>query len=133
MPFHAYASDRSNAAITFGARPDRICNGNLPSKQRTREVWLDTSCFVAPGLNRIGNAGVHYLDTDGNKTQDLGIFKNFEFTETMRVQFRFEAFNLFNNTNLNRPALNASAPATFGRIFSAQRARVMQFGLKFYF
>ena len=133
LPFHAYASDRSNAAITFGGRPDRVCNGNLPSDQRTREVWLDTSCFVPPGLNRIGNAGVHYLDTDGNKTQDVGISKNFEFTETMRVQFRFEAFNLFNNTNLNRPATNASAPATFGRIFAAQRARVMQFGLKFYF
>src|SRR5215472_195574 len=28
--------------------PNRICDGNLPSSQRTLSRWFDTSCFVAP-------------------------------------------------------------------------------------
>jgi hypothetical protein len=127
------ATDRSNTGTSFGGRPNRTCNGNLPSDQRTAFRWFDTSCFVEPQLNTYGNGGVHYLDTDGMKTLDFGVFKNFSFGEVQRLQFRYEAFNALNNTNYNRPGSNVSAPASFGRITGAQPARVMQFGLKFYF
>ncbi len=133
LPFHATATDRSNTGTNFGGRPNRNCNGNLPTDQRTIARWFDTSCFSEPVLNTYGNGGVHYLDTDGSKTTDIGIFKTFQFSETRRLQFRYEAFNLLNNTNLNRPAQSVSAPATFGRVTAAQPARVMQMGLKFYF
>ena len=73
------------------------------------------------------------MDTDGNKTQDIGLFKNFNFTESKRLQFRYEAYNLWNNTNYNRPGNNVSATATFGRITAAQPARAMQVALKLYF
>ena len=76
---------------------------------------------------------MHYLDTDGSKTLDYGIFKNFRFTERTSFQFRWEVFNALNNTNYNRPGSNVSSPATFGIITAAQPARTMQFGLKFYY
>ena len=126
-------TDRSNTGTTFGGRPNRLCNGNLPSDQRSVYQWFDTSCFAESALNTYGNGGVHYLDTDGIKSLDFGLFKNFNFTETFRLQFRWEVFNGLNNTNYNRPASNVSAPATLGRITAAQPARTMQFGLKFYF
>ncbi|MBM3774192.1 MAG: hypothetical protein FJW37_03430 [Acidobacteria bacterium] len=115
------------------ARQSFSANGNLPSGQRSSTRWLDTSCFVEPLLNTYGNGGVHYLDTDGSKTVDVGIFKNFSITEAKRLQFRYEAFNVLNNTNYNRPGSSVSAPGAFGRITAAQPARVMQFGMKFYF
>jgi len=133
LPFHVIATDRSNTANTFGGRPIRLCNGNLPSDQRTAARWFDTSCFAESALNTFGNGGVHYLDTDGSKTQDLGLFKNFNFSESKRLQFRYEAFNLWNNTNYNRPGNSVSSPSTFGRITAAQPARVMQMALKLYF
>ena len=133
LPFHVTATDRSNTGTSFGGRPNRTCNGNLPSGDRTPYRWFDTSCFAEPLLNTYGNGGVHYLDTDGLKGLDLGIFKNFAFGEVRRLQFRYEAFNVLNNTNYNRPGSNVSAPASFGRITAAQPARVMQLGLKFYF
>jgi len=133
LPFHVTATDRSNTGTSFGGRPNRICNGNLPPDQRTANRWFDTSCFVESLLNTYGNGGVHYLDTDGNKSLDLGLFKNFNFGEQRRLQFRWEAFNALNNTNYNRPNSNVSSPATFGKITGAQPARIMQVGAKFYF
>ncbi|MEO8130602.1 MAG: hypothetical protein ABI822_26105, partial [Bryobacteraceae bacterium] len=133
LPFHPTATDRSNTGTSFGDRPNRTCNGNLPTDQRTVYHWFDTSCFSEPALNTYGNGGVEYLDTDGSKTVDFGIFKNFAFTEARRLQFRYEIFNALNNTNYNRPASNVSAPATLGIITAAQPARTMQFALKLYF
>jgi hypothetical protein len=130
LPWHVTATDTSNTATSFGGRPNRSCNGNLPTDQRTAQRWIDTSCFAVPPLNTYGNAGVHYLDTDGSKTQDIGLFKNFDITERIRLQFRWEVFNVFNNVNYNKPSTSVSAPATFGKIFAAQPARIMQFGMK---
>jgi hypothetical protein len=130
LPFHVTATDRSNTATSFGGRPNRLCNGNLPADQRSPQKWFDTSCFVESQLNTYGNGGVHYLDTDGNKNQDLGVFKNFRITEAKQLQFRYEAFNLFNNVNYNRPNMNISSASTFGKVTGAQAARIMQFGMK---
>ena len=133
LPFYVTSTDFSNTATTFGGRPNRICNGNLPASQRTVTKWFDTSCFAQAPLNTYGNGGVFYLDTDGNKNEDLGLFKDFNFTEHKRLQFRYEAFNLFNNTNYTLPRNNVSTPSTFGKIAGALPARVMQLSLKLYF
>jgi hypothetical protein len=133
LPFYVTSTDYSNTGTTFGGRPNRICNGNLPSGQRTAHEWFDTACFVQAPLNTYGDGGVFYLDTDGFKGEDIGVFKNFQILETRRLQFRYEAFNLFNFTNYNLPGNNVSSPTTFGKITSAQPARIMQFALKFVF
>jgi hypothetical protein len=39
-------------------------------------------------------------------TQDASFYKNLNVTERLKLQFRFEATNLFNNTNLLIPNLN---------------------------
>jgi hypothetical protein len=133
LPFYVTSNDFSNTALTFGPRPNRLCNGNLPSSKQTVTRWFDTSCFAQAPLNTYGNGGVFYLDTDGNKNEDLGLFKNFDITEHKRLQFRYEAFNLLNNTNYNMPKNNVSTPSTFGKVQSAQPGRIMQLSLKLYF
>jgi hypothetical protein len=50
----------------------------------------------------------------------------------MRAQLRWEVFNLFNRTNFDTPNRMFGSP-NFGRIFSAEPAREMQFGIKFLF
>src|SRR2546426_8558027 len=66
--------DPSNTA-TFGGRPDRIGNGNLPTGQRTIQHWFDDMAFRIPGcpdsnpvcgnpanLGRFGNTGLNILE-----------------------------------------------------------------------
>jgi len=129
-PFHVITTvDASNTGANLNPRPNRICDGNLPSSQQTVERWFDTSCFVLPAQNTYGNAGVNYLDTDGFRRVDLAVLKNFNFSENTRIQLRAEAFNLFNNVSFGPPG-NFLGTLTFGRVTTALSARELQFGVK---
>jgi hypothetical protein len=68
---------------------------------------------------------------------NMALLKNIRFTESMRLQLRMEAFNVFNNVNFNisdaqqRSNINST---TFGQITStANAARELQFAARFEF
>jgi hypothetical protein len=54
-------------------------------------------------------------------------------TGSHRLQFRVETFNLFNQTRFGQPGSTISAPATFGRITTAEDGRIVQLGIKYIF
>jgi hypothetical protein len=69
---------------------------------------------------------------------DTALIKSFglpfgPFREKQKIDFRFEAFNLFNHTNLNQPNNSLGAGALFGTIQSAGAPRILQAALKFIF
>ena len=68
---------------------------------------------------------------------DMALIKMTPITERMRLEFRLEAYNLFNHPQFNNPestALSSVATGTFGAINSTTvPPRVLQLGLKFYF
>jgi len=53
--------------------------------------------------------------------------------EGQRIQFRAEAFNVFNNVNFTNPSLSLTAPGTFGEFQGVTDPRVMQFALRYEF
>lgn len=83
--------------------PNRIGSGALPNP--TIQEWFDPAAFAAPGTYNYGNAGRNILTGPTTKQIDFSVFKNFVFTEdgTKRLQFRAEAFNLFNTPQFNNP------------------------------
>jgi hypothetical protein len=133
-----------NSSLRF---PDRICDGNLPKSQRTPERWLDISCFpnhpsqVVPGPNGLpitvglnGNSAPNIITGPGTNNLDLGLHKNFRFTESMRLQLRFEAFNALNHPNYIGPSgtyfFNTASGAALTR---ARDNRDIQLAIKFLF
>jgi len=63
----------------------------------------------------------------------LSIFKQLPVTESKRFEFRVEMFNATNTPVWSVPITNLDSP-NVGQITStANRARQIQFGLKFYF
>jgi len=115
-----------------GSRPDRVCNGSLSDPTRVR--WFDTSCFVAPtsqGPFSIGNSGRNILRGPRLFDWDFGMYKDFNFAERKRLQFRAEFFNFTNSVNFGLPAatINAGTP---GVITTAGPPRIIQFGMKLY-
>jgi len=50
----------------------------------------------------------------------------------MRLQFRTDFFNFFNQVNFNNPNTTLSNGA-FGKLTGSAAARMLQFGLKLYF
>jgi hypothetical protein len=129
------------ANTTTGSwRPDRTCNGNLPSGQRTVGKWFDTSCFTndlllagqANGIYRFGNAGRSVLDGPGIFNLDFGLYKNFKITERFSMQFRSEFFNSFNRANFNNVSTFLTS-GSYGQLTGAADGREIQFALKFIF
>ena len=92
---------------------------------------------------QFGNEGRNVVRGPGIENVDLSIFKNFRLTETARLQFRAECFNLFNHTQVwgintgfggDNPGSGISATnANFGQASSWRDARTLQLALRFAF
>ena len=68
----------------------------------------------------------------GASTINLGLIKNFQAKERIRIQLRGESFNALNHASFGNPAV-VFGGAGFGTITTAADARVVQIGLKIYF
>jgi hypothetical protein len=66
---------------------------------------------------------------------DLSVVKIVPVGEQLRIQFRAEAFNVFNHPNLGNPGgcVDCSGGATIGSLANNATMRRMQFGLRFDF
>ncbi|HEV3036871.1 MAG TPA: hypothetical protein VHA33_03700, partial [Candidatus Angelobacter sp.] len=81
--------------------------------------WINPNRYTLNGfkLGTIGNAPIGDCLGPPTRTVDTSISKNFKLTERVRVQFRIDAFNLFNTPQYGNPGstnIGFSAPNTAG-------------------
>jgi hypothetical protein len=93
---------------------------------------------TAPG-DHFGNLGRNAFTGPSFVNTDLSLVKNTKLTERMNLQFRTEAFDVFNHPNFGNPNLNAQS-GTFGKITGTRfptgdfgSARQLQISLKLQF
>ena len=60
----------------------------------------------------------------------MGLFKTFKLRESIGLQFRAEAFNVFNHTEFNGNLTNTLGNAGFLQLGSAHNPRILQLALK---
>jgi hypothetical protein len=125
-------SGTGRSILGFGAndRPNLVGNPDLSNP--TTSQWFNTAAFAFPAAGTFGNAGRNILEGPGFESVNVSLVKNTHFSERVNLQFRAEAFNLFNHPNFNLPDNFLGSP-TFGRITSARDPRHIQFGLKLLF
>jgi hypothetical protein len=119
-----------NTGVNNGAPswPNRIGDGKLDNPGP--DLWFDINDFVAPPPNTYGNSGRGVLYAPGTQTVDVSLSRTFPIKDRIRLQFRAEAFNLFNTPQFGFPNQNIGAP-TAGRITTTiGDNRSMQFALK---
>jgi hypothetical protein len=93
---------------------------------------VGSSASYSAGAGRYGNFGRNVLHGPGLVNFDLSIAKEFSITESQKITFRAESFNLFNHTNFLNP--NGSiGSSSFGRITTARDPRLTQLTLKYSF
>ncbi|MGH9767619.1 MAG: carboxypeptidase regulatory-like domain-containing protein, partial [Blastocatellia bacterium] len=119
------SSDRANLA------GNPLLDHNRP-RSEVVAAWFDTAAFAPAVVGTDGTAGRNIIDGPGLKNVDLGIFRDFSFTERFKLQFRAEATNAFNLVNLNNPTTSRNS-SQFGRITTARTMREMQLGLRLTF
>ena len=110
-------------------RPNVTCDPYAADPTIT--AWFNPSCVSLPTdpSQPFGNATRNSVRGPGFWQFDLAASKNFSVNNRTKLQFRLEAFNLFNRVNFLAPASNRSA-ATFGTITTTYDARQLQLGLK---
>jgi hypothetical protein len=125
---------------TDPARPDILGSLELPSSERTFQRNFRTEMAALPAVGSYGNAGTRPLRGPGFTNFDTAVFKNIPFTERARLQFRWELYNVLNNTQFSSYGTSATFNAsgqqvnpTFGQYTAARAARRMQFALRFNF
>ena len=130
-------------------RPDYVGGQILTAHSHSQPAgrnpqWFNPAVFAAPAPGSFGNFRRNSIYGPGVANFNMSLFKNFNFTENIRVQLRFEAYNVFNHTQWGNINVGLSAPQsgdTFsganagssGQIVSARDPRQLQLGGKFYF
>jgi hypothetical protein len=113
---------------TAAASPGSACANITPCV-----TWLNAGAFSQPVLGTFGNMGVFNVLGPKFFQFDMAMVREFRIREGDNLQFRVEAFNVFNNVRFNNPSVTLSNPSTFGNITSAQDPRILQLAMKFTF
>lgn len=99
--------------------------------------WFDTNTFTP--VPRFGNLGRNAIIGPGFHNVDFSVLKNMRVSEKVSLQFRAEAFDLFNRANFGQPGRIVGTQA-FGRITDTRfptgdsgSSRQIQFALKLMF
>jgi hypothetical protein len=136
-PFQVGASNNPTAGAG-SARADLIGSGYPVldpnrSKGQKLEAYFDKTRFANPGPNSFGTLGRNSLIGPGFANIDASLAKGWRlpfFGESGQVEYRFEAFNLFNATHLGIPNTGITN-ANFGRILGTDGdPRILQMALK---
>jgi hypothetical protein len=135
LPFSVAATDIGFVNQTFGQRADVVGNPKAGGFSKGVNEWFNTSSFVQPVQGNYGNSSRDILRAPGVENVDFSLFKNLSLIERLTLQTRFEAFNLFNHTNLGFPnntvPQSASLPNPgYGAINSAAPGRILQVAMK---
>jgi outer membrane receptor protein involved in Fe transport len=116
-------------------RPNISGNPVTPEGQRATTNYLNANTVSIPTdpSQPWGNAGRNIARGYPLYQLDIGLHKDFPlWSESRRLEFRSEAFNLMNQTNFQAPESNRTS-SSFGSITSTFPARQLQFAMKLIF
>src|SRR5688572_6799728 len=94
--------------------------------------YLNPASFSRPANGAYGDQVRGSFEGPGDRIVDIALVRAFRFS-THRIEARIESFNAFNWFRPGNPGTNLNAPATFGRVTTAQAPRAMQFAAKYSF
>ena len=140
----AYGLSGSCQGVWGRCEPDIVPGfvaDQAPAGGRTPNQWFDISAYKVAAPLTGGNLGLQAMTGPPTKTLDFSVFKDFNVTERWKLQFRSEAFNLFNTPIFNTPGMTVTdskalgGNGNFGKITSTQTGteRRLQFALRLSF
>ncbi len=119
----------------FYDRPDAPASGVLRSysKQEFLSGIFQVGDFPKPARGSNGALGRNTFRGPRQFTNDVALTRSFKLGEKRALQFRAEAFNLFNTVGLALPNSDLSVPGAFGKSTTAFDPRQIQLGLRLQF
>lgn len=133
------------ATSEFGCFADVVPGADLYAGPHNYTQWLNPAAFAQPpAATTIGQTDYSVLGGGAQQARgpsfvnlDSSLFKNFAFTETIRLQFRAEAFNTTNTPQFAQPGNLNFTSSNFSQITStrnsSESSRRLQLALKLFF
>jgi hypothetical protein len=108
---------------------------NKNPRNQAGQPYFNPNYFQAEPPGQVGNAMRRFFSGPGINNFDMALLKDTKITEDVKLQFRAEAFNIFNHAQFNNPSGNFDNPGAgnFGYVTSARDPRIMQLALKLLF
>ena len=114
--------------------------GNLNYQPRNLTAAFDTTKFDIISADQPNSynyrqfpTSFNNLRSDATNNADISMLKNFAIRETMKLQYRFEAFNALNRPQFAAPNLSPTSKAFATITSQANSSRVIQMGLRLTF
>ena len=125
------SADVSGTGSPIVNRPNLVSNPNIDNPTASR--FFDPNAFQIPAAGTFGNSGRNVIIGPGIWNVDTALARTLRLSDTTRVQFRTDFYNVFNHPNLVAPPSmqNFADSPDFGALFVARSPRIVQFGLKF--
>lgn len=108
----------------------------MPKDERTQSRWFNTAAFGPAPEDRRGNASPGSIIGPGRHVWDISLRKQFSITEQVKLQFRGDMLNAWNQVNLslnNGGLITNQAANNYGTITNAAPGRQVQLGLRLTF
>jgi hypothetical protein len=122
MPFTiSVFGDTANSGTVLGENPIRANTTGQPifgPDTHTAAEWFNPAAFATPPAYTFGDVGRNSVYGPGLQTMDVALARAFRLSEKTNFQFRAEAFNALNKTNLGTPNRFVNEPQ-FGTITMA--------------
>jgi len=99
---------------------------------RSIKQWFNTAAFSLPAVGTYGNAGRNTIIGPGSWLFNLVLSKNFPLKDSMGLEMRAEADNVFNHPNYSGIDTTVSSP-TYGEVTSVASMRKMLLSLHYRF
>src|SRR3984885_12296013 len=97
--------------------------------------YFNPNYYAPETIGQVGNAMRRSFSGPGIDNYDMALLKSTAITEATKLQFRAEAFNVFNHAQFTNPngLVNNTGQGGFGYVTGANDPRIMQIALKFLF
>jgi hypothetical protein len=138
--------------------PNRVVSQPCTVSTANGVQWLNRAAFTLDGfqIGTNGTAGRNVCDGPGLFQADASLYKNIKLGSRVKLQLRFEVFNLFNTVNFLGYSLDtgynaqnvvfdtgdaataakiisATPPGNFGQLTAARDPRTIQLGIRLAF
>lgn len=123
-------SNTGNGQFGFD-RPNLMADPHLSNP--TAQEWFNTAAFQVAPQYTFGSAARNILRGPGLVTFDLSLVRRCHIRESSTVSVEAQAFNALNRVNFALPQAIVDQTGSFGRIFSANAPRQIQFTLRYSF
>jgi hypothetical protein len=137
QPIQITANNNADTSSVHNVYANKVCNPSALPAGHSRLEFYNPACYVQPPTGQYGTArsGPRQPGLDAT---NLSLQKAFAITETQQLQFRADAFGVFNHPNLASGSYSVSNPGSGLLTFepaapNAGGSRVLQLALRYSF